>query len=442
MAEITVEASAATARRPWVLATLALAASALVLLFAIVPHGVYGDGYVRFLKLDKLLREGTLATERYSYIGPLFASPLWIFGDARLWWCARFNVLTLAAAVAGIWWATRSAAVADERATFVLLLVATGMMPNATLDFYGELFSAVAVGTGLLIVTLRGRGAGWIFVVLGVANMPASGGGLLLAAMWRFWRSRRIDGFVATALAVALILAENVVVRGTPLDGGYVRDRGLITVMPYSGMPGFSYPFIFGLVSQLLSFGKGLLFFAPGLLLVALARRTRPQLAPFFDLSITFVIGLVLVYSQWWAWYGGWTWGPRFLLYATFPSSLALAVALHAQASPARVIAAAAIALWTVWVGAAGAVFNLRGLDTCTANGYALEHLCWYVPDFSPLFRPLVLPPGPLVTWQKIWLLFAAVVAAMLVTSRSGPLKKEDQEPSAHSPSSDPPDRR
>jgi hypothetical protein len=48
-----------------------------------------------------------------------------------------------------------------------------------------------------------------------------------------------------------------------------------------------------------------------------------------------------------------------------------------------------------------------------------MEHLCWYVPDFSPLLRPLVLPPGPLVSWQKIWMLFAALVVAVLVTSRS-----------------------
>jgi hypothetical protein len=40
------------------------------------------------------------------------------------------------------------------------------------------------------------------------------------------------------------------------------------------------------------------------------------------------------------------------------------------------------------------------------------------VPDFSPLFRPLVLPPGPLVTWQKMWMVFAALVAAVLATSR------------------------
>ena len=418
MAQTTADTNVNSARHAAVLATLALAAAAVILLFAVVPHGIYGDGHVRFVKLDGLLRHGTLATERYSYIGPLFASPFWVFGEARQWWSARFNVLILAAGLAAAWWAMRPAASSDERATSVLLLAATGMMPNATLDFYGELFSTVTTGTGLLIVTVRGHWLGWIPVVLGVANMPASGGGLLLVALWRFWTSRRFDGFIATAFAAALILGENTIVRGSPLDGGYFRDRGFITVMPYSGMPGFSYPFLFGLFSLLFSFGKGLLFFAPGLLLVARARRTRPELAPFFDLSIAFLIGLVLVFSQWWAWYGGWRWGPRFLLFASYPSSIALAVTLHTQATLPRMIAAGAIAFWSVWVGVSGVVFELRGLDTCTANGYALEHLCWFVPDFSPLLRPLVLPPGQLVAWQKTWMVLAAIVAAVLVTAR------------------------
>ena len=43
--------------------------------------------------------------------------------------------------------------------------------------------------------------------------------------------------------------------------------HGIKTIMPYSGRPGFSYPFLFGLLSILFSFGNGLLFFTPGLLL-------------------------------------------------------------------------------------------------------------------------------------------------------------------------------
>lgn len=407
----------------WTAATLALAGAGLVLLFAVVPHGLSGDGLVRYLKLDALLREGTLAGDRYSYVGPLFASPFWMLGESRIWWCERFNVLVLAAGSAAAWWALHGALPGEERASSILLLGTAGMMPHATRDFYGELFSAVAIGTGLIVITTAGisrRWPGWVAIVLGVANMPGAAGGLLLVALVRIWRQRRFDGLVALLLALGIVLLENTIMRGHPLHAGYVGDRGAVTVMPYSGIPGFSYPLVFGIPSLLLSFGKGLFFFAPGLLLVAGARRIRPEIAPFLELSVVFLAGLVLVYSQWWAWYGGWTWGPRFLLFAAYPSSIALAAALAAPARWPRHLAVAAVACWTVWVGVSGIVFGLRGLDACVANGYALEHLCWYVPDYSPLFRPLVLTPGPLAPWQEAWIVFAALVLAVLITS--GPL--------------------
>lgn len=408
---------AETASRGWVVATLALTGVAFVLLFAMVPHGVYGDGYVRFLKLDGLLRTGTVGGERYSYLGPLFASPLWVFGDSRIWWVARFNVLVLAAGAVTAWWGLRQAVTPAERASAVLLLAASGMMPSATRDFYGELFSSVLVGTGLLLIGTMDRRRGWVAVVIGVVNTPAWGAGLLLVAIWRIWKNRRFDGLVALTLAASLIVLENTIVRDAPLDFGYQGDRGYVTLLPFSGMPGFSYPFLFGLLSQLFSFGKGLLFFAPGLLLVAHARRARPQLASFLDLSIAFLAGMVLVYSRWWAWYGGWAWGPRYLLFAVYPSSIALAISLGTPSTWPRSLAIVVITGWTVWVGVSGAVFGIDGLDTCTANGYALEHLCWYVPDYSPVLRPLILLPGPLAVWQLCWMLFAASVLAVLITS-------------------------
>ena len=403
--------------QPWAAAILALAGIGLVLLFVVLPHSLLGDGYVRYRKLTALLSDGTLVRDRFSYIGPLFAAPLWLLPGARDWWFERYNVLVLAAGVAAAWRVLRPVVTREERATAAVLLVGTGMMPSATHDFYGEMFSAIMTGTGLLLLTTGRSRPGWLAVVLGVANTPATAIGLLLVAVWRVWRSRRFDGAAALALATTLILLENIIVRGALLDAGYAGDRGAITVMPYSGMAGFSYPFILGLLSLLFSFGKGLLFFAPGLLLVVHARRVRPALAPFLDLSVLFIAGLLLVYSRWWAWYGGWTWGPRFLLFAAYPSAFALAIALRTPGAWARSTVVVAITAWTTWVGVSGAVFGLDGLDVCNANGYALEHLCWYVPDYSPLLHPLVLPPAALSLSQEVWMIFAAIVAAMLLTS-------------------------
>ena len=60
------------------------------------------------------------------------------------------------------------------------------------------------------------------------------------------------------------ILLEAWIRRGSPFATGYENERGLRTLLPYSGLPGFTYPFVLGVLSSLFSFGKGLLFFAPG----------------------------------------------------------------------------------------------------------------------------------------------------------------------------------
>ena len=63
-------------------------------------------------------------------------------------------------------------------------------------------------------------------------------------------------------------MLENTVLRKSAFSSGYENNHGYQTLLPYSGLPGFSYPPFYGVLSMLLSFGKGLLFFAPGLVLV------------------------------------------------------------------------------------------------------------------------------------------------------------------------------
>jgi hypothetical protein len=93
-------------------------------------------------------------------------------------------------------------------------------------------------------------------VVLGVVNTPATAVGLALSrCIARGARgARRRD--VAAAVAAGLILLENTIVRGGPLITGYAGNHGATTVMPFSGMPGFSYPLFSGVLSLLFSFGK------------------------------------------------------------------------------------------------------------------------------------------------------------------------------------------
>jgi hypothetical protein len=78
---------------------------------------------------------------------------------------------------------------------------------------------------------------------------------------------------------------------------------------------GFSVPIYKGIVWNLFSPYRSLVLYAPCVLLGflglgAFIRRYRAQAA----LVISIVAYIFLVYSGWWAWHGGWCWGPRFLV--------------------------------------------------------------------------------------------------------------------------------
>ncbi|HEX8628006.1 MAG TPA: hypothetical protein VF755_07530, partial [Catenuloplanes sp.] len=113
---------------------------------------------------------------------------------------------------------------------------------------------------------------------------------------------------------------------------------------------------------------------------------------------LLFTAGLVLVYAPWWAWYGGMTWGPRFLLFASLPASLALAVRLWDL--PERLwsrLLTLAVLTMSAWVGLCAAVFPEAGFPPqCSAARYANEALCHSTLEFSALWYPLVqqLPVG------------------------------------------------
>jgi hypothetical protein len=106
------------------------------------------------------------------------------------------------------------------------------------------------------------------------------------------------------------------------------------------------------------------------------------------------VVGLVLVYAGWWAWYGGAVWGPRFFLFASLPAALVLArwtTRAEAHSTWANVFVLGAVLL-SCWVGANGVIFQGDGAERYWGNNFALEHLTWYVPECSVLWLPFVVP--------------------------------------------------
>jgi hypothetical protein len=188
-------------------------------------------------------------------------------------------------------------------------------------------------------------------------------------------------------------------------------------------------PIFFGLLSLLFSFGKGLLFFAPGLLLPVrgymreLRQRTGTDISAVFSLWTSFLVGLLLVYSTYWSWHGGWFWGPRYLLFASIPASFALAVCLHRRDLPLpRNLLTLAVLCLSLWVGIDGVSFGapfygdeaLRSACIHDYNGKFEEPLCYYTPEFSVLWFPFTLH-SELNPEKLIFLVYGLMVAVVLV---------------------------
>ncbi len=366
-------------------------------------HGMYGDGMIRFRAISAWLEQGTLPPMPYSIVGPAFSIPFWLIGrmyNDALNWCTQYNLFLFAFGMLVSYLLLRKYVDGGLLRKFYLVLIIASMFPMHVTAYYGEVFTAVCVGFGIMVLLRRSAAVGgWVAIILGVVNTPASLFALGCVVLKRLLDSKRWRYILVVVAAGGLIMAENWIRRGGPFVTGYANDHGFRTIMPYSGLAGFSYPFFFGLLSILFSFGKGLIFFAPGLILPVrstLLKWQQEKQVPLYSiylLWISFLIGLILVYARWWAWYGGLFWGPRFFLFASIPASFALAARLQDKQAPliVNLLALLALAL-SCWVGFDGAIFNnqVASLSTCMADNARWEMLCHYTPEFSVLWYPFV----------------------------------------------------
>lgn len=64
----------------WAAIETLLIVGALLAHLALLPHDIYADGLRRYTELENLLTNGALTQDKYSIIGPLFATPLWLIG--------------------------------------------------------------------------------------------------------------------------------------------------------------------------------------------------------------------------------------------------------------------------------------------------------------------------------------------------------------------------
>ncbi len=394
----------------------------LMLLAIVQDQRLGADGLARYDALRMLLEQHQLSDTIYSMIGPLFAAPVWMLGvlagDVDIW-LRHYNLIIFALGIGFMFWLLRDLMDRDLLRRFLLLLVAGSMIAPNVNNFYGETFTMLGVGLGILAVLARQTKLGWAAIVLGAANTPASLVGLGLVTAAQSWWTKRLRYFLALVVAGLLVVAEIGLRRG--FDADYTNNVPIAkTVMPYSGLDGFSYPFFFGVLAILFSFGKGIVWYLPGLLLPVRKRLRETHDPAGIDLYRAYLLwmlflgGLVLVYASWWSWYGGDWWGPRFFLIGILPAALALAVAIgYRNASFLANLAALAILVLSIWIGADSLILGAYWPGTCFVNYYQYAFLCHFTPEFSSLWYPFIDKPA-LSAWQLAVLGYYGFVLILL----------------------------
>lgn len=397
-----------------VVETFLIGAGVLLLAFG-QEQQLGGDGLARWQAIRLLFEHLQISDTLYSLIGPFFSLPLWLAGtltgavDPVL---RYYNITLFALSLGALYLLMRRWVEGQLIRRFLLLLVAASMIAPHVRNFYGEVFTMVAVGVGAVAVVGGFKKAGWVAVVLGAANTPASLVGLGLMTAGEAVRFRRLRHLLPALAGGLLVLAEIGLRRGFD---DYTNNVPIAkTVMPYSGLDGFSYPFVFGLLAILFSFGKGLVFFLPGLLL-PVWRSLTDQLKRLYLLWVLFLAGLVLAYSSWWAWYGGDYWGPRFFLLGILPASLALAVALTHPRGLLYNLATLAVLALAVWIGADSLVLGSHFPPECFVGYYQYAYVCHFTPEFSQIWYPMVNPPT-LTTGQLLEFVYYCAVFLWLAT--------------------------
>lgn len=377
----------------WVLVAVGVAA------YLVLPHDFGPDGWVRF-ETTRQLWLGEISQARHSIVQSILALPLYAIGEAvwgPLGAVLRFNTIVFLGGVTAMAVMLRDQIPESLLRRLLLVLLSASMFGYHVKMFFGEVLTAVCVAVGILCLLLKHAVPGYVLVAIGVLNTPAALPAIFLGLLAIPGRQVLRRAVVVTALIAALIMLEFYVRRGSPFLSSYEGNHGPITVMPYSGRPGFSNPLVFGTLAILFSFGKGLAFFVPGLWLLFKTPVSRiPDVLRLFQrVSIWFLIGLVAVYAKWWAWQGDWFWGPRFFLFACFPGAVALAIHLCDERATigAKALTLAALS-WSTWVAVNGVAIGLANLDVCIANSMYLEALCSYTVEFSPLFHPFIVAPA------------------------------------------------
>ena len=286
-----------------------------VLLISSLTPLISGDGEIRIHDVIRFYRHDDMPKTQFSMVQPFLSVPLYWLGTliytpeiVTAW----FNCLVFI-----VFMCCLGPLIHDRRLRFftLALLLSTTMFPHHLNRYDGEMLTAACVTLGFLCLMQQRVILGGLLLTIGVAQTPAAFPAFALALCFFVFKTRQLKLLVLILLPMLAIMGETYLKHGSLLNNPYLAgNRGMQTVMPYSGVPGFSYPFFLGLLSIVFSFGKGLIFFIPAIFMRFFIdlKTADKKIILVIDVLLIFVMGMVLTYSKWWAWYGGGSWGPRF----------------------------------------------------------------------------------------------------------------------------------
>jgi hypothetical protein len=280
----------------------------------------------------------------------------------------------------------------------ILILLPLSMLAHYSGQYFSEWTSSLLIVLGWLIFKSNKNTTfitfGALISALGVANWPVLMAGILgvaLVVCYEYLILKKKDyRFICflinlIAISASLILIELLIKNGLH-NNPYLssQEKGFTTFMPYSGLPSFSYPIVLGLTGNLFALGKSIFLFNPFLIYIFIAD---------YKYKVHMIIMLIitlLIYSKWWAWYGGYSFGTRFYIFAVIPSIYAYLNYIEKEGI-IRKILGLFVLFFSMWVAICGKHFGMEGLsNVCASNNYALESVCWYIPEFSPLIYPII----------------------------------------------------
>jgi hypothetical protein len=373
----------------------------LVVDFFCLPFQIIGDGYVRYQFMKTLFEQHQITYMSYPIVGPLFSLPLWWLStlfQKPVIMIEHYNFIIYMLFLLGWFFLLRTRFDRKFLLTTALILTFGSMFPGHLIHYYGEVFSAICLTLGTTGLALKKPWMGWCFLIFAVLNTQALIIPFGLIVVYTVWETKKFRYLFLVPLCAVLMLGEAYLRTGDLVTGFQFylsQNHGNQTVLPYSGRIGYSYPFIFGALSVLFSFGKGLVFFCPGLFVIGLVWKSisDPLEQKLLIQWGLIVIGLILAYSSWWAWYGGDFWGPRFFLFASIPASWIIARFIHSKPQNfIKSVLVIVLVIWSLWIGLNGVVFQQNALiNLCFSGDYQQEFLCWYVPELSVLFHPFVM---------------------------------------------------